>query len=211
MNPINVPARDWSLYYSRCVMVHDTYGAVYVEPDGNNFIAYPMIYEGLPNAVPDCTPLTSAKTVSARKLRIWFPPSGSYTTKNGAVYLGRKANRCMKKSAAPDAHYWVKWASAGYNRVNVAQLLCSKREYMSLDDAIKAIKEGKRFAAALCRSVIISNVPEEKDVFHVIYRGESVGTLHTFEGTFPPQFNANNDFNPSIKLAFEELSEVGIL
>ena len=177
MNPVDARPEDWNMYYSGAWMYHNKIKRiVYVEVGqlaANRFSYQLPAGEIWHDAEPE-------------ELQSWWPRAGSYNVGNGAVFIGRRARRSMRKSATND-HYFIQWGGRG---VSPCKIMATNSEFIKYDAAVEVLNKKVSKSAAICQDVILSKKEGQgKNVFDVIYRGTGAGVLDnnrfipTFEGT----------------------------
>lgn len=123
--------------------------------------------------------------VSAEKLRLWWPRAGAYNAVGFAAYIGRRARRSMKKSANYE-HYYNVW-SGGMGRPGRSANLWTMVQgpnHLPIVPSIEIMNIGGMSSVAISRHIILS--VKGKDIFEVIFMGQSMGVLK--DGTLTLDF-----------------------
>lgn len=193
MNVAEVPKRDWPLYFNGVYMRYED-RIVKVDPVPHDGKTKLMLtgsdgFTDMLWRLPDL-----------RKLEVWWPRPGAYNYSGHAVYIGRKATRCMRKSCCPRTHYYVKWGNVGTNTITY---LLKGPNHISWDAAKQALDSKLARSVAVCRDLIFTRV---KDGYDIIYRGDPAGKLN-----FELEYTAENDFSPTTKLVVMRLAQEGII
>jgi hypothetical protein len=131
----------------------------------------------------------------------WWPRPGAYNTPRGAVYIGRKAIRTMRKSALPNEHYNIRYGTVG--RVWEIMLILRKGpERQDLNFAVKVLNEELSPSVAITRDIILARGKFGEIL--VIFRGLYAGDYQNgeFISTFPG--------SPLAKLVRIKLAREGI-
>lgn len=187
-----VPVRDWPLYFNEVYMQYlgEVCKVTVTTREGKTVLA---LSSGLNTRY-------IWRKADLRNLSVWWPRPGAYNYKGDASYIARKATRCMRKSASPRNHYYVKYGNhAGYNLI---RYLMNGPNHMSWPSAKEALDKGAMLGVAVCRDLIVTQVP---DGYGIIYRGETVGRLT--QGEYIPM----DDYSPVNKLVSRRLLEEGIV
>ena len=190
-----VPVRDWNLYFNNTYMLYKG-EPVLVQPargDGRTVLA---LRDHLGET---CTYVW--KKADLKNLSVWWPRAGAYNKDGAAVYISRRASRCMKKSCCPSSHYAFKYGMA--MRAQVIVYLLRGPNYLSWLAAREALDKGVMRSVAVCRDMILEFDGPSK--YKVIYRGEHAGVLENGE------YTAQNDMSPVTKLVVHRLAEEGII
>jgi len=166
MNPADAPMQDWRMYYNNTWMIHERYGACLVsvlqdDETGENFFK-------VTNTLGK-----NWNRINSNHLKLFFPPVGSYNVGTSAIYLGRRAQRQMRKSACYPDTYYVAWGG----RPSSTRILKSvvSPVYPSVDEALPQLCDGTRRATAISRNWILA--PLSKEQVSLIYKGVDVGTM----------------------------------
>lgn len=163
MNPVDASPADWRMYYHNTWMIHKTHGPCHVsveydEEDGGSFF---RINNGT----------KTFNRINSNHLMLWFPPVGAYNVGSNAVYLGRRAQRMMRKSAAYPDTYYVQWGG----RPNATTLLKAliAPVYHTCEDAINKLRQGEARSLAISRHIILW---VHNGRINVVYKGHEVAT-----------------------------------
>lgn len=192
MLPQDTPHEDWSLYFNDTYMRHIVKGPVYVQirPDAENghsvFRAFVINKGGTLNK--------RAIDVDPGQLRIFWPRPGAYNLKEmmGAVFVGRQAQRHMKRSAYRD-HYFVSWNDelfgdgGAYSIAKVLPMIMNPVEYGTIA-RFRLTDEDKR-SVALSPKIILHKKSGNKELLSLVYMSEEVGSIDN-----------NNNFVPFVHL-----------
>lgn len=161
MNPTIETQRDWYRYYS------DTY----------------MLWRGSPtliNVVGD--DLLRQKSngqwvpVIPDDLKVWWPRPGAYRMEAagvGAMFIGRRPLRTMKKSTTRQ-HYYVQWpVLAVFTRQSIISGLQHPTPSMSLEEAVEELMQTK-VPVALNANFILAHIAGH---VRVVYKAREIGRL----------------------------------
>lgn len=185
MKPSDALTRDWPMYYAGTWMKHKFYGPVPVSVyDGKLFVE---AHGGRHPAEP-------------HHLECWWPRSGSYNTKMGAVYIARKAARNMRKSASWNDHYTCTYGRT-MRGADPLHLMVRGPNYIAVDAAMELLTLEVTESVAVTRDIILK--AGDKDV-EVIFRGNPTGIL-TADG-----FEPYVPLDPLSKRAYVKLMQEGI-
>jgi len=176
MNPQDALPQDYPMYYNGCWMEHVDLGIGRVMVTGSRL--YLDTDYGL----------SEATLVKAKDLICWWPRPGAFNGVRDAMYIARRAQRNMRKSAMPNDHYYLKWGNP-YGGSDMMQLLKEGANHIPIEDALEAFAKKKRTSAAVSRDIIIHPTDTDPKVCSVIFRGNEVGTLEN--GYFTPLFSSN--------------------
>lgn len=189
MNPVDALARDYNMYYNGTWMKHKPTGRIVNVQVGEG---YQFSYQ-LPAGV-------KWHETKPEELECWWPRSGSYNIGEGAVFIGRRARRNMKKSAYD--HYYVSW---GYYRESPLKIMAQNSKYLKFDDAVKCLNSGVSRSVAISKDIILSKpAGQPDDKFTVVYRGTEAGSLEN------NQFIPIYEGTPAAKRAELKLVQEGI-
>lgn len=186
MTPSEAPRRDWGLYYNETFMLYE--GKVVNVQVHQNERAETQILMRTPERWAPC---------DINKLSLYFPRAGSYNTDDhGAVYVGKRAARTMRKSACRH-YYFTKWGTAG---LSAALRAAHLPVYPTLQGGFDGLRRNRATSFALCRDIIIS-VEEE---CRVIFRGQYAGTIKDNKLTL------SNDYDTVSKFITRKLIQEGV-
>lgn len=103
---------------------------------------------------------------------VWFPRAGAYNSAGRAVYIGRRARRCMKKSASYD-HYYNQWGRA----IQGGGMLWTMAKGRNLLpwNAAKLIMDSDGMTSCAVGPHLIMQL--NRDGYGVVYRGLEIGVL----------------------------------
>lgn len=185
MKPSHALQRDWPMYYAGTWMNHREYGPVAVSVNG----------EGL-----EVTVGTDTIPADPNDLECWWPRSGSYNTKMGAVYIARKAARNMRKSASWGDHYTCTFGRT-VRGSDPLSLMVRGPNYISVEAALELLTLEVTESVAVTRDIILRATDSN---IEVIFRGNATGTL-TKDG-----FEPYVPLDPLSKRAYVKLMQEGI-
>jgi len=188
MRPTQALRKDWPMYYNDTYMLHKDLGVVRVQV--NRTGGFVCTQPGVERWVP----------AKGSDLDVWWPRAGAYNTPTNAVYISRKAHRCMKKSAALNSHYFIKWGPP--EKMSIA--LANGPNYLTWPTAKEVMEKGAKRSCAITREIIISKTMDPH-VYELIYRGDEAGTLS--RGIYEPKQGRA----PSTKLVLHALLKEGII
>jgi hypothetical protein len=141
MNPSDVHARDWSLYYNGTYMLHAEKGVVNVRVSD----------AGLQYKKHN----SPWKKVSPEMLSCLWPQARSINVYNQGVHVGRSPRREARRSATL-GHYFLQWSGEGLCMDGVIMReLCFPKEYPSLEYALKALREEEFPSIAISPDLIL--------------------------------------------------------
>lgn len=183
MLPANTPQNDWSLYFHDTYMRHTSLGPVHImiSQDLNNgepiFIAHKVTKES------GISP--SEKKVDGADLRIFWPRPGAYNMQlsPGALFIGRQAQRHMKRSAYRD-HYFVMWNDMNFNRDYIQHgsqlsfilpMIVNPKRYNTIKQ-FREKRDSDCISMALSSKIILHQ-PTKTGPVSLIYMSEEVGVL----------------------------------
>jgi hypothetical protein len=162
------------MYYEATWMRHSEYGVCHV-----------TVLQHWPEDGAQPTNALHVRTVNGmakvkpEQLTPWWPRAQAVQVDTQAVYIGRKAHRCMRKSACPDTHYVPVWGDV---QDNVCRLL-KNAEGMKYPTIAKAMGmlAGEYRDVVISRDIILTRV---NDRVRVIFKGRPAGTLNN--GQYEP-------------------------
>lgn len=192
MNPQDAPNADWRMYYNNTWMIHKKHGPCHVqvrmnEETGESFFQVVTTEE------------KTYKRINSKDLSLFFPLVGSFNVGGSALYLGRRAQRQMRKSASYPDTYYITWGSRRPNQLKLLKQVVSP-EYSSLESALEQVSNGTP-SVAISRNWIIAQ--KTSTLFNLIYKGTSIGTMSMFTGKV--KLNARSVFPESrIKAALRK-------
>lgn len=168
MKPSDAKQQDWQLYYHQTWMMHSTHGPVLVYVDGNSLVGF----KPGENFDKD-----KRMTFRASCLTPWWPRGGAFNTAHSAVYITRRAQRNMRKSAVGGGHYICTYGSLSGR--NVMEVIAEPRPYYSVEEARELIfnPKTKRKRAAVTQDIILTQQVGVGDTLGVYFRGMYAGTL----------------------------------
>lgn len=182
MLPHDTPNEDWNLYFNDTYMRHIVRGPMYIQirpsdEDGNaTFHGYTVTKGGV---------LARRSTeVDPSQLRIFWPRPGAYNLpggNKGAIFIGRQAQRHMKRSAFRD-HYYITWNDElsgevqghPYSGAKMLPIMMNPVEYGTIA-RFRATDEETCRSIALSPKIIIHKVHGE--LLSLIYMSEEVGSI----------------------------------
>lgn len=193
MNVAEVPVRDWPLYFN----------GVYMKYDDRIVKVDPTTHAG--RTVLMCTGDGGFaefvwRKPDLRRLEVWWPRPGAYNYNGSAVYIARKATRCMRKSCCPRTHYYIKWGKVDNSTI---RYLLNGPNHITWEAAKQTLDSKLAKSVAICRDLILTRV---NDGYEVIYRGDPAGKLNEYL-----EYTADNDFSPTTKLVVMRLAQEGIV
>jgi hypothetical protein len=126
--------------------------------------------------------------VKPAMLECWWPRPGAFNVKGSAIYIARRAQRNMRKSAVSGDHYFVKWGTP-YGK-DVMVTLRDGPDTKTLRQAAKMLSTGSMTSVAISRDIIIYVEDDTlPDVYEVVFRGIECGKL--VRGSYEPSFSDN--------------------
>jgi hypothetical protein len=152
-------------------MVHKEYGVGLVSVIGGSFYLY---------RYPEDEAEASATPVSHRDLLMWWPRPGAYNTPQGAVYIGRRSTRSMRKSAQHGEHYYVA-SKIVHSKKNIMLLLRHGPNPVGLSTAMELFEKDLAHTVAVTPDIILKNTGDE---LRVLYKSLDVGRFE--RGSFVP-------------------------
>lgn len=176
MNPADAKPQDWGMYYDSCWMKHTTLGVGRIR-----VINGKLYFEDEPGT-------EDPKQVKARFLTCWWPRPGAHNPVNSthAIYIARRAQRNMRKSAIAGDHYFVKWGAT--HSMKTMQHLRAGPKLVPLHVAVEMLTKKERHSIAVSRDIILTR-GEDVHNHAVIFRGEENGTYSM--GCYTPLFSDN--------------------
>ena len=200
MKPTQARRQDWRMYYNATVMRHAELGIVHVKVEDNAKFYVSQVK--LHRVDPDIGIVKHADWELAKPadLDIWFPRAGAYNIEGEAMYISRKAERSMKKSATANNHYRITYGPRRNDLMFVA--LARGYNHLSWPVAQEVMEKDMARAVAVTRDIILE---KDEDKYNIIFRGQEVGKL--VEGEFLP----THEYAPATKLTFNKLYKEGIL
>ena len=177
MIPADAPTDDWPLYYNHTLMRHSGLGICYItirdNEDGRSLNAAPINNNGIPGGPIKADP---------KDLQIFFPRAGAYNIKDSraAAFVGRRAQRMMKRSACTN-HYYLIWGPAIHTNYFTWLAVCPP--YFTIEEARTKfyLRGGNDWtSAAISAKVILERQhrTDKRTNLTVIYKGESIGELN---------------------------------
>jgi hypothetical protein len=138
--------------------------------------------------------------VKPEDLTPWWPRAQAVQVDKEAAYIGRKAHRCMRKSACPQTHYVHVWGGA--EEANVCRLLVDAEgmEYPTIAKAMGMLA-GEYQDVVISRDIILTRV---NDRVKVIFKGRAAGTFNN--GQYEPAWPGH----PLGKRVMAQLGDVWI-
>jgi hypothetical protein len=105
---------------------------------------------------------------------VWFPRAGAYNATGRALYFGRRARRCMKKSASYD-HYYTQWG----RQLPGNQMLWTMAKGPNLLpwNAAKLVMENNAMSSVAIGPNLIMCKTDNDNEYDVVYRGLEIGRL----------------------------------
>jgi len=192
MLPHDTPNEDWNLYFNDTYMRHIVKGPMYIQISANDedghaeFVGFIVNKGGVlaRQAVP----------VDPAQLRIFWPRPGAYNLPGhvGAIFIGRQAQRHMKRSAYRD-HYYISWNDENsgdeglntYSGNKMLPIMMNPIEYGTIAKFRASDKSTYR-STALSPKIILH---KGESRLNLIYMSEEVGSI-----------DDNNKFIPFIHL-----------
>ena len=184
MLPHDTPNEDWNLYFNETYMRHISKGPVFIQirphdEDGHAMFRCYTIGKG---------GVLSKRGYSAESadLRIYWPRPGAYNLPDhaGAIFVGRQAQRHMKRSAYKD-HYYIIWndevyavtmGGNPYNGNKLLPLIMNPEPYGRIVQFRKS-PDSVRSTALSPKIILQKKVGTPSKLLNLIYMSEEVGEL----------------------------------
>jgi hypothetical protein len=201
MLPSDSPQQDWNLYFNDTFMLHETKGIVYVKVRHNDEGEYYLKAYTI-----DSRGKVSSKgfTCGSSKLGIYWPRPGAYniTTQDTAVFIGRSAQRHMKRSASFD-HYFITWSPSAHMLGHIVPFMGLRQVFPTLEKFKERAKSKDIYTRALSARLILHKAIDER--IYAIYMGEMVGHIDDDDKFVPHQ-----EFDSRTRRISEHLANLGV-
>jgi hypothetical protein len=167
MNPLNVPSRDFALYYNNTYMLHAKRGPVYVTARDGVLLARK-------------NPSQNYRNTDPAMLECLFPIPRAINYRDGAVQIARRSTRSARRSATL-AHYYVLWSEYappdGIDGINAGHmsLLLTPLLYPLMGTAFDMISQGGQRSVAVSKDFILS--AEGVGAVNIRCHGRMVGEI----------------------------------
>ena len=200
MLPSDTPAEDWGLYFHDTFMTHRAKGVGLIkvrnndDASGKNLKFYAISTKGKAS--------DKGVKVNASDLNIYWPRPGAYNLPefDTAVFVGRSAQRHMKRSASYD-HYFITWSCIPLPMGGIVPYIVAHPRYTSITQFNKRMDN--IVARAISNRVILLKSPGENT--SVIYMSEMVGNLNRLNKFIPSM-----EFDSRTRRITEHLHDIGV-
>lgn len=198
MNPADVAARDWHLYFNGTWMLHEKLGVVRVSVDGH------QLYARKGGSIGKC--------VEPEELTSLWPMPRAINYADQGVYVGRRARREARRSATQN-HYFIMWQEGHFCLdTKMMRQLCFPDEYPSLEWCRKALNTQEVNSVAWTPELILSSTTVP-DRYGLVCKGFEAGIVeyNEDEGSFIPVVEDGEIVSQAMRRAMFKLDKGGYL